>query len=276
MNRRKEIAATDYLSSPTRRYSPPQNLNLTCQLWSGGRRSPGPIGVVVPATRGVEVNIGAEWRVAREVWGIQSNQFIRVYTQEPWSRRRKFKATGTLRCREASGIDEIDCQRARHRCGVRDRGTPVAGAVRVGVESPIAGDGLAWRDLRRKLRLHQEGRHLLPGHRSEGAEQGWRATAGDSPPRELLDPRAERVAGWHVGEHLASWHAGRWNEIGGREGLIQAHQLLAGHRILQAALAIELRLVWLPHRRVWLKRSDGTAERKERNEHSGKANKEAN
>src|SRR4029450_10584707 len=69
-------------------------------------------------------------------------------------------------------------------------------------------------------RLHQEDRHLLPGHWVAGANKARSTTAGDSPPRELLDERAERTAGRHVVEHLLARHA-----RGGidSQGLVHTH-----------------------------------------------------
>jgi hypothetical protein len=64
-------------------------------------------------------------------------------------------------------------------------------------------------DIFASQRLDKEDRHLLPIHRISGAEVAAAATASDSPPRELLDVRAERAAGRHVVEHLLARHAGR-------------------------------------------------------------------
>jgi hypothetical protein len=64
-------------------------------------------------------------------------------------------------------------------------------------------------------RLHQEDRHLLPGHWVGRTEVAAAATAGDSPPREFLDVRTERAASRHVVEHLPARHARGWLDIQG-------------------------------------------------------------
>ncbi len=70
-------------------------------------------------------------------------------------------------------------------------------------------------EVARQQRLHQEGRHLLPGHWVAGAEVAASAAAGDAEAHQLLDVRAERAAGRHVVEHLGTRHTG------GRLGKIQ-------------------------------------------------------
>src|SRR4029453_6726078 len=85
--------------------------------------------------------------------------------------------------------------------------TPGSTEVRPCVQEPrLAGSADNVRLFARQL--HDEDRHLLSAHWVAGAEQARSTTPRDSPPKELLDVRAEWAAGRHVAEDFGTRHAG--------------------------------------------------------------------